>query len=156
MFTRPIEKYWTACVSNPWFKLPYYARLAIGWLALLGLIFGSAFGFALQEGSTYGQRAQSVFGLFCFQLILYICSAHRNAIQWRTIIVGLGLQQILAMFVLRSGAGFSIFNWIAQLASDFLTQAYYGSAFFFDTETVFEVSFEKGSHLNQGHGLTLY
>lgn len=40
-------------------------------------------------------------------------------------------------FVLRSGAGFAIFNWIATLASDFLTQAYYGSAFFVGDDVVF-------------------
>ena len=40
------------------------------------------------------------------------------------------------MFVLKSGAGFSIFKWIAFLASDFLAQAEAGAAFFFDAETV--------------------
>jgi concentrative nucleoside transporter, CNT family len=40
------------------------------------------------------------------------------------------------MFVLKSGAGFSIFKWIAYLASDFLAQALQGAAFFFDQETV--------------------
>ena len=39
------------------------------------------------------------------------------------------------MFVLKSGAGFSIFKWIAYLASDFLAQAQNGAAFFFDLET---------------------
>jgi len=133
IFTRPIESNWANFVEKPWFNLHYYVRLAIGWVALLGLVFGSAFGFPLEPNTTYGQRAQSVFGLVCFQLILYLTSRNRKAIQWQTIIVGLGFQQILAMFVLRSGAGFAIFNWIATLASDFLTQAYVGSAFFFGT-----------------------
>ena len=38
-------------------------------------------------------------------------------------LVGLFVQQAIAMFVLKSGAGFSIFKWIAFLASDFLAQA---------------------------------
>lgn len=51
-------------------------------------------------------------------------------------IVGLVIQQAIAMFVLKSGAGFSIFKWIAFLASDFLTQAQAGAAFFFSTDVV--------------------
>ena len=53
-----------------------------------------------------------------------------------TVIVGLFAQQAIAMFVLKSGAGFSIFKWIAYLASDFLAQALSGAAFFFDQDTV--------------------
>lgn len=40
------------------------------------------------------------------------------------------------MFVLRSGAGFSIFKWIAFLASDFLAQGYVGAQFFFDATVI--------------------
>lgn len=40
------------------------------------------------------------------------------------------------MFVLKSGAGFSIFKWIATLAADFLEQALAGATFFFDAETI--------------------
>lgn len=46
------------------------------------------------------------------------------------------MQQAIALFVLKTDAGFSIFNWIATLASDFLTQANAGSGFFFDAETI--------------------
>jgi nucleoside permease NupC len=53
-----------------------------------------------------------------------------------TVIVGLFLQQAVALFVLKSGAGFSLFNWIATLASDFLNQSAAGATFFFDAETV--------------------
>ena len=53
-------------------------------------------------------------------------------------IVGLFLQQAIALFVLKSNAGFSIFKWMATLASDFLNQALTGAAFFFDQEVVSE------------------
>lgn len=116
-FSRPIEQVWVSTIETPWMKLNSRVRLGLGWLALLGLVFGSAYGFKLESGTTYAQRTQGVFGLFVFQLGFYIFSAHHKAIQWRTVIVGLAFQQILAMFVLKSGAGFAIFNWIAQLAS---------------------------------------
>ena len=51
-------------------------------------------------------------------------------------IVGLFLQQAIALFVLKTNAGFSIFKWTATLASDFLNQALTGAAFFFDQEVV--------------------
>jgi hypothetical protein len=50
--------------------------------------------------------------------------------------VGLFFQQAIALFVLKSGAGFHMFRWIATLASDFLNQGLVGSAFFFDQDTV--------------------
>lgn len=53
-----------------------------------------------------------------------------------TVIVGLFIQQAIAMFVLKSGAGFSIFKWIAYLASDFLAQAIPGAEFFFDATVI--------------------
>ncbi|KAI8994069.1 Na+ dependent nucleoside transporter C-terminus-domain-containing protein [Trametes punicea] len=134
--TRPVEAIWIPCVQKPFFKLPHYVRLTMGWLALLGIIFGSAFGFPLTGNTGYGDRAISVLGLFVFQFCFWATSKHRNHIPWPTVIVGLFVQQAIAMFVLKSDAGFSIFKWIAYLASDFLVQAHAGAQFFFDAETV--------------------
>jgi nucleoside permease NupC len=53
-----------------------------------------------------------------------------------TVITGLFFQQAIALFVLRSSAGFSIFKWIAILASDFLAESTPAAQFFFDAETV--------------------
>jgi CNT family concentrative nucleoside transporter len=44
------------------------------------------------------------------------------------------MQQAIAMFVLKTGAGFSIFTWIATLASDFLNEAQVGVSFFFTAD----------------------
>lgn len=43
--TRPVGAIWIPLVQEPWYKLPYRLRLTLGWLALLGIVFGSAFGF---------------------------------------------------------------------------------------------------------------
>jgi CNT family concentrative nucleoside transporter len=133
---RPVSVVWMASVQQPWYKLPYRTRLAIGWLLLLGIVFGSAFGFPLQTGTTFGDRAINVLGLLVFQLGFYITSTNRAQIPWPTVIVGLFLQQVIALFVLKTGAGFSIFKWIATLAANFLDQALAGAVFFFDQETV--------------------
>lgn len=132
----PVSAVWMPCVQEPWYKLDRKLRLAIGWLCLLGIVFGSAFGFKLENGSNYGDRAISVLGLFIFQCGFVLSSRSRSTIPWPTVIVGLFIQQAIALFVLKSGAGFSIFNWIATLAADFLSQSKAGAAFFFDAETV--------------------
>lgn len=88
------------------------------------------------QGTGYGDRAISVFGLAVFQFGFYLSSNNRSAIAWPTVLVGLFFQQVVALFVLKSGAGFSIFKWIATLAADFLAQAYTAAEFFFDHETI--------------------
>ncbi|KAF8972918.1 Na+ dependent nucleoside transporter C-terminus-domain-containing protein [Flammula alnicola] len=133
---RPIGAIWEPLIQEPWYKLPYRTRLAIGWLCLLGIVFGSAFGFKLQPGTSFGDRAINVLGLFVFQLGFWATSQHRSQIPWPTVIVGLFLQQVIALFVLKTGAGFSIFKWIATLAGDFLNEALPGAQFFFDAETI--------------------
>ncbi|PBK95685.1 hypothetical protein ARMGADRAFT_811980 [Armillaria gallica] len=134
--SEPVSAIWMPCVQEPWYRLDRKLRLAIGWLCLLGIVFGSAFGFKLENGSNYGDRAISVLGLFIFQCGFVLSSKSRSTIPWPTVIVGLFVQQAIALFVLKSGAGFSIFNWIATLAADFLNQSKAGATFFFDAETV--------------------
>ncbi|CCM05697.1 uncharacterized protein FIBRA_07929 [Fibroporia radiculosa] len=136
--TRPVAAVWVPCVQAPWYKLPYSVRLAVGWLCLLAVVFGSAFGFKLTANTTYGDRAISVLGLFVFQFCFWATSAHRSRVPWPTVIVGLFIQQVIAMFVLKTSAGFSIFKWIALLASDFLAQSEAGGTFFFSATIVSE------------------
>jgi CNT family concentrative nucleoside transporter len=59
-----------------------------------------------------------------------------NALVRPTVIVGLFIQQVIALFVLKTGAGYSIFNWIATAASDLLNCGHTGAKFFFDEETI--------------------
>ncbi|KAH7108114.1 Na+ dependent nucleoside transporter C-terminus-domain-containing protein [Auriculariales sp. MPI-PUGE-AT-0066] len=136
VITRPIEAVWQPVVAKPFFALSYKARLGLGWLALLGIVFGSAFGFSLPEGSTYGDRAISILGLVVFQFCFWLSSTARSQIPWSTVIVGLFFQQAIALFVLKSSAGFDIFSWIAHLAADFLEQAHPAAQFFFDADTI--------------------
>ena len=63
-------------------------------------------------------------------LLLFGNLMHTNARP--TVIVGLFLQQVIVLFVLKTSAGFSIFSWTARLAADLLGQAHVGAVFFFD------------------------
>ncbi|KAG6375412.1 Na+ dependent nucleoside transporter C-terminus-domain-containing protein [Boletus reticuloceps] len=134
--TQPVAAVWVPLVQEPWYQLPRNLRLTIGSLCLLGIVFGCAFGFPLAAGDDYGHRAISVLGLFVFQCGFYLSSTNRSAICWPTVIVGLFLQQAIALFVLKTGAGYSLFNYIASLAYSFLTEANVGAQFFFDAETI--------------------
>ena len=134
--SRPVSAVWMPLVQRPWYRLPRYLRLTIGWLCLLGIIFGSAFGFPLPAGTSYGDRVISIVGILLFQCGFYISSTKRSAVPWPTVIVGLFIQQVVALFVMKTGAGLKLFTYIADLAYDFLTQAYVGAAFFFSEEVI--------------------
>ncbi|KAI0063926.1 H+/nucleoside cotransporter [Artomyces pyxidatus] len=136
LVTSPVEAVWNPLVSRPFFALPYHIRLGMGWLALIAIVIGSAFGFKLQNNTTYGDRTISVLGLFVFQFGFWATSRHRSHIQWPTVILGLFLQQAIALFVLKSGAGFHIFSWLATAASDLLRQGLVGATFFFDADVI--------------------
>ncbi|TDL19391.1 hypothetical protein BD410DRAFT_876591 [Rickenella mellea] len=132
----PISATWIPLVQQPWYCLPRMLRLSIGWFALLASIFGSAFGFKLEGNTKFSDRAISVLGLGVFQFGFWATSLNRSQIPWPTVIVGLFLQQAIAVSVLKSSAGFSLFQWIANLARDFLNSSLAGSEFFFDEETI--------------------
>ncbi|KAH7915210.1 Na+ dependent nucleoside transporter C-terminus-domain-containing protein [Hygrophoropsis aurantiaca] len=134
--TRPISAIWMPFVEEPWYRIPRTIRMMIGWLCLLAVVFGSAFGFALTGNTDYAHRAISVLGLFVFQASFWLTSTNRSAVCWPTVIVGLVFQQVVALFVLKTGAGYHLFKYIADLAYDFLTQAYVGAEFFFDADTI--------------------
>jgi len=87
--------------------------------------------FATEEsaGTTRDNRAVSLFGLLVFIGVLWATSRNRKAIQWHTVIVGMFLQYIIALFVLRTSVGFDIFEFISGLARSLLGFAGKGTAF---------------------------
>ena len=64
-------------------------------------------GFASPESqdNTRGNRAISLFGLGVIIFVLWATSRDRKRIKWHTVIVGMLVQFLVALFVLRSGAG---------------------------------------------------
>jgi CNT family concentrative nucleoside transporter len=47
--THPVEAVWIPLIQKPFFALPKYVRYGLGWLALLAIVLGSAFGFELEN-----------------------------------------------------------------------------------------------------------
>ncbi|KAF8256862.1 hypothetical protein EI94DRAFT_1525583, partial [Lactarius quietus] len=72
------------------------------------------------QGTNYGDCAISVVGLTVFQFGFWETLTNRSAIQWQTVMVDLFIQQVIALFVLKTGAGFHVFNWLVTFATDYL------------------------------------
>ena len=47
--SKPVAAVWNPVVARPWGRLPRNVKLGLGWLALLAIVFGSAFGFPLPQ-----------------------------------------------------------------------------------------------------------
>ncbi|KAJ1971961.1 hypothetical protein H4R35_004952 [Dimargaris xerosporica] len=66
-----------------------------------------------------------------FLALLYGTSKHRRAVNWQTIGVGLFLQFLIGVFILKTSVGYSIFRWLADTASTLLGFASHGVEFLF-------------------------
>ena len=85
-------------------------------IIIIGVILIGTFASPMTADNNLTNRGISVAGLIAFYLILWITSANRKKIVWRTVLVGLLCQYLLALFVLRTQAGYDIFNFISFLA----------------------------------------
>src|SRR6266702_1525454 len=47
--TRPVEAVWVLVVQEPFFRIPKYIHFALGWLSVIAVVLGSAFGFKLEN-----------------------------------------------------------------------------------------------------------
>jgi len=79
--------------------------------------------------NTRANRAVSLFGLVVILFFVWLSSTNRKAVQWQTIVVGMLTQFIIAVFVLRTQAGYDIFKFIGDRASDLLGFAAKGVSF---------------------------
>ncbi|KAN0064492.1 hypothetical protein ACQY0O_002120 [Thecaphora frezii] len=130
-FANAIEFAWTRAISNPWSKVPHYGKLAIGWLAILALFLGSAFGIKEVPESRYSDRARSLFGIFIINCVFYLISTKKRAINLQPVLTGIGLQMIIGLLVFKTGAFYSVAQWLGFAAADLLQQGISGGAAFF-------------------------
>ncbi|MGF7186552.1 CNT family concentrative nucleoside transporter [Desulfitispora alkaliphila] len=73
----------------------------------------------------------SVLGLFVFIGIAYLLSENRKSINWRLVVIGIGLQFGLAVFILQVSVGQYIFNLISTGVTRLLDFTQEGSSFLF-------------------------
>lgn len=77
------------------------------------------------------ERAISALGLVVFVALSYAFSVNREAIRWRTVGWGIGLQLIFAIFILKTTPGLALFKFLGDLVNRFLNFADAGAEFVF-------------------------
>ncbi|CCQ56972.1 MULTISPECIES: NupC/NupG family nucleoside CNT transporter [Crocosphaera] len=73
----------------------------------------------------------SLLGLVVFLGFAYLVSYDRLLIPWKTVAWGLGLQFILAIFILKTPFGLAIFEWLGNTVKTFLDYSDVGAKFVF-------------------------
>lgn len=74
-------------------------------------------------------RAVSFFGYVVIYFSFFLISNQKRRIRWHTIVWGMFLQFAIALFVLRTKAGYDFFTWISFLARKLLSFSGDGAAF---------------------------
>ena len=114
--SRPVTWIWRHTLGRLGDTIPAVVQVPLSALVVVAVILLGTFLSPQSADNNYGNRAISLAGLILIYAILYLTSAHRRKIVWRTVIVGLLLQYILALFVLRTQVGYDIFNFVSFLA----------------------------------------
>jgi CNT family concentrative nucleoside transporter len=83
------------------------------------------------QGITTIGLLQGMFGIISILAIAYLFSASKKSIAWRTVSVGVGLQLILAVGILKIGWVQSVFSAIGQVFVNILDFTAAGSTFLF-------------------------
>ncbi|MBD2298073.1 MULTISPECIES: NupC/NupG family nucleoside CNT transporter [Nostocales] len=77
------------------------------------------------------ERAISILGILVFIGISYALSVERQAVRWRTVAWGLGLEFIFALLILKTPWGLNIFKSLGDIISNFLAFSDVGAKFVF-------------------------
>jgi CNT family concentrative nucleoside transporter len=120
--------------------IPEKLRTPAAALLVVSVILIGAFASPESADNTRSNRAVSLFGLVVLIFLLWLTSRDRKKIVWHTVIVGMFTQFIVALFVLRTKAGYDIFNFISGLATDLLGFAMQGFEFLTTTPVPTSIS----------------
>ena len=134
--TRPMAFVWNNTCVRIYNMIPKKWHQPAAAAVTVATILVATFASAEFEDNTRANRAVSLFGLIVMIALLYATSRDRSRINWHTVIGGMLTQFIIALFVLRTGAGYDIFNFISFLARQLLGFAQQGTAFLTSEDVV--------------------
>ena len=77
------------------------------------------------------ERFTGVFGVILILAIAFLFSNNRKAINYRLVFSGLGLQLLLALFILKTAPGQNLFAWVGHKIEQLLQLADKGGEFVF-------------------------
>jgi len=84
------------------------------------------------EGFSINSLLRGILGMGILVLIAFLFSSNRKAINWKTVAIGLGLQLIIAIGVLKVRFVQIVFEWIGERFIDILEFTRAGSKFLFE------------------------
>jgi CNT family concentrative nucleoside transporter len=73
----------------------------------------------------------SIAGLFVLLLLAFLMSENRKKISWKLVLWGTGLQLVFALFILKTRAGFLIFDWVKIVIEKLISFSDKGAEFLF-------------------------
>jgi CNT family concentrative nucleoside transporter len=127
--TKPMHWIWNNTGVRIGEMIPAKMRIPAGAALTIAVIIVGSMASEESEDNTRANRAVSLFGLAVFVFGFWATSRNKKAINWHTVVVGMLMQFIIALFVLRTGVGYDIFSFISQLARLLLGFAKDGVAF---------------------------
>jgi concentrative nucleoside transporter, CNT family len=113
---RPLFWMWKNTIARGGNMIPEELQIPLAAFVVVAVILIATFASPTTPDNNLKNRGISIAGLVVFYIVLYATSANRKRIVWRTVLVGLLCQYILALFVLRTRVGYDIFNFISFLA----------------------------------------
>lgn len=85
----------------------------------------------VREMPMTADRLVGLLGVVVLLGMCYLASNNRAAIEWRLVIVGLLMQIIIAVLILKTDTGYAIFDWLGNRVNDLLTFSNEGAKFVF-------------------------
>lgn len=129
IFTIPMHWVWNHTGVKFAALLPENLKIPLAALLVISVMIIGAFASPESQDNTRSNRAVSLFGLIVILGVLWVTSRNRKMVNWHTVIVGMFMQFIIALFVLRSSVGYDIFDFVSELARDLLGFANQGTIF---------------------------
>jgi concentrative nucleoside transporter, CNT family len=133
--TKPMHWVWNQTGVRVYQLTPEKWRLPLAAAITVATILVGSFASEESADNTRGNRGISLLGLAVMIVVLWATSRNRSKIRWHTVIGGMLTQYIIALFVLRTQAGYDIFNFISFLARALLGFAQEGVTFLTSEET---------------------
>ncbi|AEO68555.1 350542d6-9ab7-4db7-8391-0e31cf59fe56 [Thermothielavioides terrestris] len=132
---RPAQWIWGNTVGRGYDAVPAKLRKPIAALVTLAVFLIGSLVPEETGDNTRANRAISIFGFIVMLFVLTVTSRNWRIIPWHTVIGGMLTQFIVAVFVLRTKAGYDIFKFISDMARQLLGFAGQGLAFLTDDDT---------------------